>query len=93
MIVKYIGRVGIRTVGPYTWNEANNWTVDVTDPSILEDLQTYPKPGQWEFPEPADTPSEPVEAPETAVSTSKKSKKMRPIRPKNSQLTEAANGK
>jgi hypothetical protein len=41
-IVKYKNKGGTRELGGYTWNEANDWTQDVTDQETLEQIMTYP---------------------------------------------------
>lgn len=46
--------------GAYVWNEANGHVQDVTDPALIENLQTYPY-DDWEEvdepePDPADEP-------------------------------------
>ncbi len=42
--VKFVGHVGERQLGPYTWNEENDWTVAVTDPETLNIIRNYPYP-------------------------------------------------
>lgn len=42
--VKFIGHSGERTLGAYTWNQENNWTVTVTDPDVLDTIRNYPYP-------------------------------------------------
>ena len=44
MKIRYTGTAGVRIVEPYRWDESNGYVQDVTDPEILEDLLTYPRP-------------------------------------------------
>ena len=44
MKIRYTGTAGVRIVEPYRWDETNGYVQDVTDPEILEDLLTYPRP-------------------------------------------------
>ncbi len=44
MKIRYTGTAGVRIVEPYRWDESNGYVQDVTDPEILENLLTYPKP-------------------------------------------------
>ena len=44
MKIKYTGTAGVREIGPYVWNQENGYVQDVTDPVILEDCLTYPRP-------------------------------------------------
>jgi len=44
MKIRYTGRAGVREIGPYRWDETNGFVQDVTDPVILEDILTYPRP-------------------------------------------------
>jgi hypothetical protein len=44
MKIKYTGTAGVRIVEPYQWDASNGYVQDVTDPAILENLLTYPKP-------------------------------------------------
>jgi hypothetical protein len=44
MKIRYTGTAGVRIVEPYRWDESNGYVQDVTDPAILENLLTYPKP-------------------------------------------------
>lgn len=44
MKIRYTGRAGVRIVGPYRWDESNDFVQDVTDQDILMDLLTYPRP-------------------------------------------------
>jgi hypothetical protein len=44
MKIRYVGMAGVREIGPYVWNQENGYVQDVTDPAILEDVMTYPRP-------------------------------------------------
>ncbi len=44
MNIRYVGPATVREVGPYRWDMNNGFVQDVTDPEILENLLTYPKP-------------------------------------------------
>jgi hypothetical protein len=44
MKIRYTGTAGVRIVEPYRWDASNGYVQDVTDPAILENLLTYPKP-------------------------------------------------
>ena len=60
MKIRYTGTAGVRIVEPYRWDESNGYVQDVTDPEILENLLTYPRP---EF-EPVEEASVEEKAPE-----------------------------
>ena len=57
MKIRYTGTAGVRIVEPYRWDESNGYVQDVTDPAILENLLTYPKP---EFEAVEETPVEEI---------------------------------
>lgn len=62
MKIRYIGKATVRIIEPYRWASENGYVQDVTDPGILENLLTYPKP---DF--------QPVEEKQTSKKRSKKS--------------------
>lgn len=77
MKIRYTGIAGVRIVEPYRWDESNGYVQDVTDPAILENLLTYPKP---EF-EPVEEVS--VEEKTPAVGKPAPAKKLRKERKNN----------
>jgi hypothetical protein len=42
--IRYTGTAGTRSLGGCEWNQANGYICEVTDPAVLEDVLTYPKP-------------------------------------------------
>lgn len=44
MKIRYVGTSDVRIIGEYRWDASNGFVQDVTDPEILENLLTYPKP-------------------------------------------------
>ena len=44
MKIRYTGTAGIRIIDPYRWDSSNGYVQDVTDPDMLLNLLTYPKP-------------------------------------------------
>jgi hypothetical protein len=50
MKIKYTGRRKIRIVGPYQWDESNDFIQEVTDPELAEDLLSEPSNEWMELP-------------------------------------------
>lgn len=42
MKFKYIGKAGVRIVRQYRWEARNDFTQDVKEPELIENLLTYP---------------------------------------------------